>query len=864
MVTCLKTIHTELMMAEVRTSIVKWLQGQPHWVQVVSNKIVTGENITEKILKEILVILKSEEGQKVGNSIDFTFLLKELESGFELNINSIGKIVGIDNLAPRIPLDFKGNMTVVYGHNGSGKSGYTRILKKASGKGASIELLPNVYAPKPEIQKCTFSYKENGKTQETEWIANSDPLESLKGLDIFDSNAGGEYLEGESEASYLPKEVALFEKLVTIFNQLKGFLDIEIKNLPTKLPLKPTEYGNTKYLEGMYVKLKSNTDKEKVKEFYKYSDEDEKQQKLLEERIKTAPEVLAKQKRNRKKQLQGLYDSLTTASLKVSTKSCEEILKLKQDVDLKQKITLESADALKELTVLPGIGADTWKSMWLAAKKYSEEVAYKGKNYPNVDNESLCLLCQQDLGENAKKRFVGFESFVTSKLEGDLKESKLLYDKRLAELPVIPDENLLKTTIQASHLEESVWFVTLSRIWKDISGIKELLLKGESEKISGYVLDLSEVEPIKNLIFELEEEALVHDKDMEKFDLNQTKIDLNVLKSKKWVHAYLNVILEEIDRLGKVDLINGWIKLLNTKSISAKSGEVSEEFITEAYIKRFNDELKALGANKIGVELVKTKVSKGSVKHKIRLKNINASFAKISLNPLSEGEKRIVSLAAFLADVTGKPYKTPFVFDDPISSLDLTFEEKTANRLIQLSKERQVIVFTHHLSLLGLLNDQTDAHCKHIRRESWGCGEHGIVPLYGKKPISALNDLKNDRLAKAKKILSEEGTESYAPLAKSICSDFRILLERVIEVDLLSGIVQRHKRGITTKDKMKLLTKISAEDCELFESLMSDFSVFEHSQTDEAPSDLPTPDDLMAAIDKVIEWQKKFGTRTVV
>jgi energy-coupling factor transporter ATP-binding protein EcfA2 len=850
------------MMADVRTSIVKWLQAQPRWVQVVSHRILTGENVTEKVLKEILVILKSEEGQKVGSSIDFTFLLKDLESGLELNINSIGKIVGIDNLSPRVPLDFKGNMTVVYGHNGSGKSGYTRILKKASGKGASIELIPNIYQPKPETQKCTFSYTENGKTHETEWIANSDPLESLKGLDIFDSNAGGEYLEGESEASYLPNEVALFEKLVTIFDQLKGFLDTEIKNLPTKLPLKPAEFGNTKYLEGMYVKLKSDTDKEKVKAFYKYSEEDEKQQKLLEERIKTAPEVLAKQKRNRKKQLQGLYDSLWEASLKVSAKSCVEILKLKQDVDLKQKITLESADALKELIVLPGIGADTWKSMWLAAKKYSEEVAYKGKSYPNVDNESVCLLCQQNLDENAKKRFVGFESFVTSKLEGDLKASKLLYEKRLAELPNIPDESLLKTSIQASQLEES-WFDTLSKIWNGISSAKDQILKRESEEMSGYALDVGEIETIKNLISELEEEALVHDKDMERFDLSKTKADLNELKSKKWVHAYLNVILEEIDRLGKVDQINGWIKLLNTKSISAKSGEVSEEYITEAYIKRFNDELKALGANKIGVELVKTKVSKGSVKHKIKLKNINASFSKISLNPLSEGEKRIVSLAAFLADVTGKPYKTPFVFDDPISSLDQTFEEKTANRLIELSKERQVIVFTHRLSLLGLLNDKTEAHCKHIRRESWGCGEHGTVPLYGKKPISALNDLRNDRLAKARKVFNEEGAESYTPLAKSICSDFRILLERVIEVDLMSGIVQRHKRGVTTKDKMKLLTKISTEDCELFESLMSDFSIFEHSQTDEAPSDLPNPDELTVAIDKVIEWHKKFGARTV-
>jgi ABC-type Mn2+/Zn2+ transport system ATPase subunit len=62
---------------------------------------------------------------------------------------------------------------------------------------------------------------------------------------------------------------------------------------------------------------------------------------------------------------------------------------------------------------------------------------------------------------------------------------------------------------------------------------------------------------------------------------------------------------------------------------------------------------------------------------------------------LSEGEYRIVSLAAFLADVGGKDFSAPFVFDDPISSLDQDFEEAVVQRLVELSQERQVIIFTH-------------------------------------------------------------------------------------------------------------------------------------------------------------------------
>ena len=120
--------------------------------------------------------------------------------------------------------------------------------------------------------------------------------------------------------------------------------------------------------------------------------------------------------------------------------------------------------------------------------------------------------------------------------------------------------------------------------------------------------------------------------------------------------------------------------------------------ITSAFVERFNTELKVLGASQVKVELVKSKVSKGRVLHTLQLRGAS----QISLvDVLSEGENRIVSIAAFLADVTGKANHAPFIFDDLISSLDQNYEEAVVQRLIELSQDRQVIVFTHCLSLLG-------------------------------------------------------------------------------------------------------------------------------------------------------------------
>ena len=60
--------------------------------------------------------------------------------------------------------------------------------------------------------------------------------------------------------------------------------------------------------------------------------------------------------------------------------------------------------------------------------------------------------------------------------------------------------------------------------------------------------------------------------------------------------------------------------------------------------------------------------------------------------------------------------------------------------MIELSKTRQVIVFTHRLSLLGQLNEKCDSKLIKIigiRKEHWGAGEIGETPLFAKKNYSS-------------------------------------------------------------------------------------------------------------------------------
>ncbi len=118
-------------------------------------------------------------------------------------------------------------------------------------------------------------------------------------------------------------------------------------------------------------------------------------------------------------------------------------------------------------------------------------------------------------------------------------------------------------------------------------------------------------------------------------------------------------------------------------------------------------------------------------------------------------------------------------------------------------------------------------------------------------------------MQKAKKVLNENGSDDYYPLAKSICSDIRILVERIVEYEFLADVIQRHRRSVNTMGKIEKLAKITLDDCNLINDIMTEYSSYEHSQPIEAPVNIPDPQTIEVSINKLLDWYDEFTLRTV-
>jgi hypothetical protein len=177
--------------------------------------------------------------------------------------------------------------------------------------------------------------------------------------------------------------------------------------------------------------------------------------------------------------------------------------------------------------------------------------------------------------------------------------------------------------------------------------------------------------------------------------------------------------------------------------------------------------------------------------------------------------------------------------------------------------KRQVIVFTHRLSLLSSLEkyaEKLGIESEIVCLSRYTVGEITDLPIDLKRTDKAANTLANERLAVAKKAFTL-GDVAYENEAKGLCSDIRILLERIVEIDLLAGIVKRHSAEVNTKGKIHHLSKITEDDCKFIDDYMTKYSSYEHSQSEESPIILPRPEEIEADIGAISEFIKTLKAR---
>jgi recombinational DNA repair ATPase RecF len=166
--------------------------------------------------------------------------------------------------------------------------------------------------------------------------------------------------------------------------------------------------------------------------------------------------------------------------------------------------------------------------------------------------------------------------------------------------------------------------------------------------------------------------------------------------------AVKDAVLGAIARYRIQAALHKCLTAVKTTAISHKATELSEKVITHDLEAALNDDFRRLNVGELHVRLKPFGV-KGKTYYKL-VQDLPGQQRPALV--LSEREQRAIAIGSFLAEVNISGTRGGIVFDDPVSSLDHKRRGLVARRLAEEAGKRHVIVFTHDLYFLCLLQSK--------------------------------------------------------------------------------------------------------------------------------------------------------------
>lgn len=530
-------------MAEnIQDVVIEWLKRQKGWQTELAYRILD-HDITESDINEIVVMTKA---QSAFVDKQFPVVMAGLGSAYDsLRLCEISGVKNIEGLAPRNPLKFDDgkNLFVVYGTNGSGKSSYTRIIKRLCGTPHAVQLKPNVFKSESSLGECIVSFNQNGEAKTIQWRCSDDAIPALSSIDVFDSDVGRIYLQDANPSTYTPRIIALFNELARCYGLVAQQLLSEKNSFVSKLPCMPAEYSNT-HVARIYKDISQDSTEETLKVILEFTKSDSEKLLSVQARIsETSPAKKAAEIRTHKKSVLQIADDLENALAKVNTDSRNKFYSLQDFAIAKRTTANESVSVLEEKSELPAVGSPVWKELWEAARKYSEEEVYKEKAFPYIGDNSRCVLCHQRLDGDAKDRFKAFSDYISGTLESEATKAEACVRDAIATLPVAPSKEHIALVVSAAHLDTE-WISKLESSWAIIDRLKNLFFeRHKNENNSDDSRDKHDIAKqvqiviatLREVAANYEQQAVIYDADVQGFDRQKAQLEVNELLAKNGV-----------------------------------------------------------------------------------------------------------------------------------------------------------------------------------------------------------------------------------------------------------------------------------------------------------------------------------------
>lgn len=191
-----------------------WALTRPWWQQQALARLTAGQVLGEDDFEAIAAaMLKGSptppEGGWLGGA-----LRPSSTAGEPVRLRAVRDVSNVNALVDDQTLTFAPDgLTVVFGGNGSGKSGYARLLKRSVRARHRDEILPDIFDPATAPLRAIIEYSVGDDVEVAGWNQAAPELERVA---FYDEKCGDSYVSMEAEVTYRPAGLHLLDALIEV------------------------------------------------------------------------------------------------------------------------------------------------------------------------------------------------------------------------------------------------------------------------------------------------------------------------------------------------------------------------------------------------------------------------------------------------------------------------------------------------------------------------------------------------------------------------------------------------------------------------------------------------------------------------
>ena len=776
---------------------------------------------------------------------------------------------GVNALLPDQTLSFAPNgLTIVYGDNGSGKSGYARLIREAVTARVKRNLLGNVYRPERTAPTATFAFTENG--HDRRWSLTSSANRALSSVRFYDEECGDAYVTRAAEVSYRPSALTILDGLSAVCVAMQQEIDRRLsENKATRqaLPALPEQTQAAAFLATLSG---ATTDHQIEDALHLQPDHDAVLAAKLTEEVRLGTSDPRKEQARLTRladdyaQVIAHTDRLTAATGTAAVDDLEVGRDRAQQ--LRAAATVASA-ATFDAEPVPGVGSATWRALWDAARRFAATDAHE-HDFPATGLNARCMLCHQVLAPDAASRLHRFQTFMTDTTERDATAAERALASQVKNLDDLIGQPPAVTAalgrlLAAGEPVEAV-DTTMTAVLAYVAALRDWLTAPDQSRPPGPGASIGPA-PLRRLT-ELRQQAEQTTTGSYDMTLTGLQREIRDLQAVALLNTVAAAVRSEVTRLAAKNALTAARRRADTTGITRKTTELTTAHVTAIVRDHFTRETERLHLDRVTLNPTGGRRNT-TLQHQPAL--LGAETAVEIDQVLSEGEQTALGLAGFLTEAHFDQTRSAIVLDDPVSSLDSKRRTKVAERIVQLAADRQVIVFSHDAPFINALNRQARDQVVSVTQRTIARlgNQPGHVtdkhPWHVKDVPARIDELEVE-LGRIKKARSTLTDQEYADRTYLWAGKLSQAWERAINI----GIVYRVVDPGTNEVKVlmfKLLVAITADnerDLQAGYGRTSEWAA-RHDQALELNFAAPEPDELEHELTRFKAWFKlvsKYGT----